>query len=243
MASLLAAACAAILFLAHLRPAPPPPFAVLQRPFQLPISFRDRVDRFIPSKTGWRWAWNVEQRLFGARKPVFVQANIVSFADPPPTLVSNLALGPPNFSDSGGLSVWLMPSNQLSILRGNFKQAGARTVSQPRVSTAEGLLASLFIGQSLPSGSSTCQVGLQFDCGARFRRDSSDLLTHIFFSELVTNENDGSNGYAPSLTVTPQTNIDMALRLQVPKGRGVFFLDQSSRAPSHGHMGVLIDPL
>jgi hypothetical protein len=185
----------------------------------------------------------MEQHVFGARKPMLIQANIVSFADSPHTLLSNLAIGPPNFSNTNGLCVWLLSSNQLSALRGNFKQApGANILSKPRISTAEGIQADLFVGQSLPPGSPAKQVGLEFRCCARFRRNSSDLLTHISFSEFVTNENDGSAS-TPPFTTTLQTNIDTALRLQLPKGNGVFFLDQSHHESPRKNIGVLIDPL
>ncbi len=191
----------------------------------------------------------MEQHVLGARKPVNIQADIVSFGAPPPTVLSNLALGSPNFSDTNGLRVWLLRSNQLTVLRGNLKQnPGASFLSSPRVRTAEGFDATLFVGQSFGAGKPAKQVGLEFSCCARFRRNASDLLTRITFSELVTNENDGSAGYgrygyAPPFTFAIQTNFDAAFRLQLPKGNGLFLLDQSSHEPSRKNFGVLIDPL
>ena len=243
MTALLVAAI--VVGFALLRPGRPAPFVVLRGPFGLPASFRDWVDRCIPSKVSWRWAWNVEQRLFGARKPVLIQANIVSFADSPPTLLTNSTLGPPNFSDTNGLCIWLLSSNQVGALRGYFKQTpGAEMLSRPRISTAEGIEATMALGQTVP-GNPSQWAGITFGCTARFRRNSSDFLTRISASELVTKDNDAieTNHYAPPTITMLQTNLDTALRLQLPKGNGVFFLDESGHQAPRKNIGVLIDPL
>jgi hypothetical protein len=251
VAALLVACAAIVVGFVLFRPAPPAPFVVLHGPFHFPWSFRDWVERYIPNKAGWGWAWKTEQRVFGARKPVLIKANIISFADSPPTLLTNSTLGPPNFSDTNGLCVWLLTSNQVGALRGYFKQTpGVDISSSPRIASAEGIEASLFVGQSVGSGNQPQRAGITFGCTARFRRNSTDLLTHTTVSELVTKDNPaidtngyGPNGYAPPTITTLQTNLDTSLRLQLPKGNGFFFLDQSHHEATGKNIGVLIDPL
>ena len=243
MAALLVACAAIVVGFALLRPAPPAPFVVLHGPFHFPMSFRDWVDRRIPPKLSWRWAWNMEQRLFGSRKPVLIQADVVSFSNSPPTLLTNSTLGPPNFSDTYGLGVWLLSSNQVRALRQYLWQTpGVAMLSRPRISTAEGIQASLSVNSSGAGG-------IECSCCARFRRNSSDLLTHITVSELLMKDNPaidtdgyGPNGYTPPTITVLQTNLDTALRVQVPKGNGIFFLDQSHHEPPRKNIGVLIDP-
>jgi hypothetical protein len=254
VAAFLTACAAIVVAFVLLRPARSTPFVVLHGPFHFPMSFRDWVDRCIPPKVSWRWAWKMEGRAFGARKPMLIQANVVSFEGSPPTLLSNSTLGPPNFSDANGLCVWLLNSNQVSALRECFKQTpGAQTLQRPRISTAEGIEASLFVGSTLPTlpaGSPPKQVGLELSCCGRFRGNFCDFLTHITFSELVTKDNPaidtdgyGPNGYTPPTINVLQTNLDAALRLQLPKGTGFFLLDQSHHEPPRKNIGVLIDPL
>jgi hypothetical protein len=233
------ATCAAIVVtFVLLRLARPAPFVVLHGPLHFRMSLRDWVDRCIPAKVSWRWAWNLEQRLFGKRKPVLIQAWIVSFADSPPTLLTN-SLGPPDFSDTNGLCVWLLSSNRVSALRGYFWQMPASSfVSGPRISTAEGIEATMNFG------------GTSFSCCAQFRHNSTDFLTRATVSEFVTKDNDaidthgyGPYGYTPPTITIPQTNLDVALRLQLPKENGFFLLDQSRHEPPSKNIGVLIDPL
>jgi hypothetical protein len=272
VAALVIAGVAIVVLFALLRPAPPAPFVVLHGPFHFPASFRDWVERYIPNKASWRWVWKTEQRALGSRKPVLIQANIVSFADSPPTLLTNSTLGPPNFSDTNGLCIWLLSSNQVRALRGELTQTpGAETLMRPRISTAEGIEASMFVNgsfltaamppaSSIPIGSVTLgspvpantagRFGTAFGCCVRFRRNSTDFFTHITTSEWVTKDNDaietngyGPYGYAPPTITVLQTNLETALRLQLPKGNGVFFLDQSHHEPLRKNIGVLIDPL
>jgi len=46
---------------------------------------------------------------------------------------------------------------------------------------------------------------------------------------------------APFL-VSIQTNLDTALRLQIPKGSGFFLLDRSAQDSGRKTIGVIIDP-
>jgi hypothetical protein len=59
----------------------------------------------------------------------------------------------------------------------------------------------------------------------------------------IDTEGYGPNGYTPPTISVPQTNLDTAVRLQLPKGNGFFLLDQSHHEPPERNIGVLIDPL
>jgi hypothetical protein len=65
-------------------------------------------------------------------------------------------------------------------------------------------------------------------------------MTCITLSELVTNQAAASGGSTSLISI--QTNLDTALRLQVPKGSGIFLFDRSSRDSSRKPIGVIIDP-
>ena len=95
--------CVIIVVYAFYRPGKPLPFAVLTRTFKLPVPFRERFDSCLPRTSTWTWAWRVEQRIFGQRKPILLDGEILSFADPSSTILSSLALVPILFSDPNGL--------------------------------------------------------------------------------------------------------------------------------------------
>ena len=98
----------------------------------------------------------------------------------------------------------------------------------------------MFIGQPVSLAGSSGQVGLALDCCAQLHRDYTDLMTRITLSEIATSEAVASNGSAPLISVL--TNLDIALRLQIPRGSGLFLFDRGARDSSRKGTGVIIDP-
>jgi hypothetical protein len=240
---LLLLTCVGAGVVAVLRPAPPAAFIVLHRPFQMPVPFRDRVNWWIPQTTGWAWAWRLEQVVFGQRKPVNIYAEIVSLASS--TRVADFGLdgGARSFTDTNSLQVWLLSPEQLKALREHLRQTGgAEVVARPRISTAEGIQSSLFQGQTVSLGGPSRRVGLAIDCCALVHADAIDLTARISLSELVTNQSVAPHEFSPLAEVSVQTNLDAAVRLQVPKGNGIFLFDGSFRESGRKPVGVLIEP-
>src|SRR5262249_23922733 len=117
-----------------------------------------------------------------------------------------------------------------------------------RIFSAEGVQASMSIGSSVNVNPPNW-AGIRFSCTARFRRNSTDFLTHTTVSEWVMKENPaietngyGPNGYEPPMITMLLTNLDTGLRVQLPKGNGIFFLDRSRHESPYKNIGVLIDP-
>ena len=216
---------------------------VLRQPFQMPLSLRDQIDRWVPTTRAWGWVWRLEGAVFGQRKPVNIFTEFVSLPDSTDAAVARLSLGSPNFSDTNGLQVWLPGVGQLKALREGFQRApGMTALGRPMISTADGMEARLFQGITIPLNGKTNWVGLAVGCCGRVHPDATDLMACITVSALVTNEAvapDESSSVSP---ISIQTNLDTALRLQIPKGSGVFLLDGSSRGPSRKRIGVIIDP-
>jgi len=237
-------ACVAMGVFAVLRPPRNAASIILRQPTKIPVSLRDRLGRWMPRTRGWAWAWAVEQAVFGKRKPVDFCAELVSLAEASGATPASFSLGPPSLSDTNGLQVWLLRADQLKTLREHFKQTpGMCTLCRPRITTANGSEAQLFAGESLSVGGVTQNVGVALGCWARLHSASSDLITCVRFSELVTNDAIASGGSSPASVVSVQTNLDVALRLQIPKGQGVFLLNAPPKNSAHKHICVLIDPL
>jgi hypothetical protein len=178
--------------------------------------------------------WGVEQTLLGKRAPVNVSAEVISS----PALLSSLALGPPSFS-TNGLEIWLLEAKPLKALRERFKSVpGLEVLSRPRISTADGVGCTMFQGESIAGGA---QVGVEFGCHVRTRPHSTDLMTSVTFSEMVTNAGvlTGSSAHT-----TIQTNLNVAVRVQIPEGSGLLLLHNGSAVnETHNCIGLFMDPL
>jgi hypothetical protein len=235
--------CIAMGLVVFLHESKPPPFVILHHPFSRPLLIRDRLGQWIPATPSWAWAWRLEDVLLGRRKPVNIYADIIAFPNSTSGgLSSSLALGNPSFSDTNDLQVWLLRDGELRSLRDNFKRTpGTDFLSHPRISTADGIEASMFVGQSILLNGSNSQVGLKAGFFSRIRSHSTDLFAVISFSEPVTNQTGMPNGLGPESLVSIQTNLDIAARVQLPKGRGLLLLDGSSVGAVHRRFGVLIE--
>ncbi len=236
------AVCLFLAVASALWPDTPAQFLVLRRPCVLPVPLRDRLTSWIPSAPSWAWAWRLEKACFGRRKPIDLSAEILTFSRPAALTLPELALGEPTFSDPAGLLVWFIAQDHVQALRERLKQNPAATsVAQPRISTADGIGAALFCGQSLTLAGKTNQVGTALECYARVHRARTDLIASVRFSELVTNGSQTLDQSAGLASPSVQTNLDTSFRLQVPNGTGVFLFDAS---PSHTKpVGVLLAPL
>jgi hypothetical protein len=207
----------------------------------MPLSLRDRIARHTPGGPGWRWLWRLEEAVFGRLKPVNIDAEVTSMTGLFQPSLSALSLGPPIFSGSNGLQVWLLPADKLKVLRAALRQTpGADSSFRPRISTADGIEAQLFQGQSILLNGTNTPVGCTFGCCARLYYDFTDLMAYLTLSELVTNE--ARSAQSPPLdVVTIRTNLDTRLRLQVPKGAGIFFFDQGFHGSASNHTGLIIE--
>jgi len=243
-ASLLLGLAVSLAFL--LQPPRPAPFLVLHRPFSTPWSLRDRLLQRIPATASWAWFWRLQDKLFGRRKPVKIYGDILTLPDSTrATLLSSRVLASPSFLDGSGLEVWLLQDAELKALHDRFKQTpGVDFLSHPRLMTADGVGASIFIGQAISlNGSPKVQnVGLKMDCFPRVRREFTDLFLDVTFLEALTNLAVTAAAPGPAASVSIQTNLDLAARLQSPKGSGVLLLKGTPGEANHRVFGVMIDP-
>jgi hypothetical protein len=227
-----------------LRPASLAPVTVLDRPFQVPITLRDRVGRWLPSRPGWGWAWVVERAVFGPRKTINLYAEIFELGSSSSRALFDPALGRPDYTGTNGLQVWLLEPGAIKTLRERVKEApGFHSLGGPRVSTAEGIGTRLFQGQAITVNGLTNQVGLAVDYFARLRPTGTDLFATLELSSLTANTTNVPDGATPAQQFTIQTNLDLALRVQVPKGWGLFLLDPGPGAAHQAGLGVILDPL
>ena len=227
-----------------LRPRTPTvPVLVLHRPVAMPVPLLDRCLRLVPATKSWGWFWRARDRVFGPRKPVNLASEIVA-VDATGAASLDLGLGEPLFMGEAGLRVWMPSGTAFARLRLRLEAApGAEVLSRPRVMTADACQASLFTGQSVPLGAGNpapvANVGLSIDYFPRVHPKSTDLIATLTVSELATNP-PVARGTPQALAV--RTNLDLAVRLQIPKGRGVVLVTAPAGPPDGRRTAVLLDP-
>jgi hypothetical protein len=203
----------------------------------MPLLLRDRLFQEIPAAPSWAWLWRLQDKLFGRRKPVNIYANIITFPDSVrAALLSSWVLASPSFLDASGLQVWLLPDAELKALHERLRQTpGVDFLSRPRITTADGGGARMLMGGPISLNGSNNYVGLKLDCFPRVHSKSTDLFVSVTFSEVLTNPAVTAAALRPGALVSIQTNLDIAARLQIPKGNGVLLLE---RAPRRGESQV-----
>ena len=176
-----------------------------------------------------KWVSRAEHAIFGERKQVGVSADILQLSGPALTnLEATLKLPAPIYA-TNGLKVWFLPAGPLKEIGGKSAPGnGIEILTRPRVMTADGIAASMFMGQSVPTKAGMTRVGFGMECAARVHDASTELLTEIVQSELRD-------------TVV-QTNLAVNARLNVPNGKGIFLVQQPTGAATNG-WGVVIHPL
>jgi len=219
------------------------PVAVLSQPVQIPTPMLDRLFRYVPASKSWAWFWRTRDFLFGKRQPVNLFCELFALEGGIAS-VSQLGLGAPTFSDATGLRVWWVDGAAFTTLRKRLKGTpGAELLSRPRMTTSDQCAASLFSGQSLalnpgnPAG--LTQVGLSANFYPRLHAHSTDLIVFLALTEVATNV-EAAQLLPPPLSL--RTNLDFAVRLQIPKGSGVFLLDLGLGANAGRPVAVLLDP-
>ncbi|HWH71348.1 MAG TPA: hypothetical protein VNT26_18330, partial [Candidatus Sulfotelmatobacter sp.] len=59
---------------------------------------------------------------------------------------------------------------------------------------------------------------------------------------VVTNQADAPGAASLLPRIAIQTNLDTALRLQIPKGSGFFLLNTNAPDAGHQRIGILLEP-
>jgi len=220
-----------------LRNPKPPQCLVLQRPYSKPLLARDQILAHVPGAIWASWLPRIEAMLFGQRKPVSMEMEVVSApAEIAAPWVSKLSPPQPELVGARDLRVWFLPDADLKAARRQFEASpGVDVVNHAGISSADGIECSLFTGQTMAWASVTNEVGLRIDCFTRVHEHSFDLTTDAIFTEAFTNHVAASGNELVGDKLVICTNFDLAVRLQVPRGSGVLLL-QSSPSGTHHHV-------
>ncbi len=215
------------------------PVLVLHRPVVTPVTLRDRVQGSIPRT--WASVQRLADSLLGPRTPVNLNAAVFTGGQISVAQLEELAGGRSARAPSDGPAVWFLEASNLKRLRARLQADPANQVCYGRILSADGITAGMFMGQTVIADGSTNQVGLQTSYFARVGQEATDLFAEVLLSEAVTN--DLADAASNRSDIYIRTNADIAVRLQVPKGKGVFLLQTGAGPESGRRAGFILDPL
>jgi hypothetical protein len=219
------------------KPTPAPLVAVVQ-PFYPPLRARDRIESWLPFTPRWAWTHTVVDTLFGKRTPVNVDSEAFVFDGAFNDKANELELGRPSYSTGdGGLTVWFLTNGEIKALRSRLETAGLGRAFRCRINTADGIGATLFMGESVVLSGVTNQVGVAQSYLPLVKATGTDLFTSTCVSEVRTNDSLG--GESRSI----HTNADFAVRIQIPPRLGIFMLKREPPADGRRSAGVVLDAL
>ena len=187
------------------------------------------------------WWWRFKSRVLGPPRVITLDAAVIECKDPALSLLTKQAVGEAEFADTNGLRVWRLGTNEVKALRRQLERTpGNAQLFRPRVTTASGVQARLFTGNTIPVDGIPHSVGLVADFLPRVRRDSTDLTTVITLTSAWTNQPIATSTTTQTNTVSLRTNFAVAARIQIPNGRGVFLLKSSQQDPNERSTAILI---
>jgi hypothetical protein len=206
----------ALLVALRLRNSEPLPI-VVQSPVT-PITHNPWPDRWIPRS--WGWMWRLRDSVFGPRTTVNLQAQVLRFAEP--AMLGQLNDLPPPTLATNGLRLWtLNPSdfeNTSAFFRGT-NQLKSHMFS-PRITTADGIVASAFSGHSVPLAGGSTEVGFRFQVLPLTRKRKTELTLNVKWTEVMERQSADASTNGPTL----RTNLWQTIRAQVPLGHGFLLM-------------------
>ena len=128
-------------------------------------------------------------------------------------------------------------------MRNLWQSLRVTTEQRARITTGEGMDCQLSSGESVTNNGMVKNVGLEMKVFAKIHPGAIDLIVGMKSTSVVTNTANSINEGASRQTVLIQTNLNVALRLQIPKGHGIFILDKNAPNLNGKRVGVIIDPL
>ena len=186
------------------------------------------LDRFMPQ---WGWLWRLRDTVMPRRRISFDAAQ-ADFNLTPERVLADLALGYSTFT-TNGIRLWILDGNNLSELQRHLKQNSKSRFL--RVETADGIRSGISITDPVSIDGKPNEAGLKMDLMPVVGRNSTDLTALLCLSEVVTNQTDSS-------LISIRTNLALAVRLEIPNGKGVFLLEAKQDATNRGSLGVIISP-
>lgn len=155
-----------------------------------------------------------------ALKPTLnVQASLMEVKLSPAMLASNLLVGLPETSSST-VRAWVLNAGQLTAVRSALQNSNhVRVVGSSRVTTMEGVGATISSGKPTLVDGKRRYTGVEVDVYPNESRGEIRLLANAMLTDSTLMGRTGTN------VLSLATNFNIGLRTSFPDGGGVFVLD------------------
>ena len=151
-----------------------------------------------------------------------VNADLMEVRVSPELIASNLLSSlPENVTNS--LRAWVLTPAQLAVLKAGLKDSNyVGHAGNPRITTMEGVGATLSTGKSTLVDGNRHYSGIEVDVCPQKSGDDIHLLAHVQLAESTL------LGKTGAVVLSIVTNFQIGLRASFPDGGAVFVLDQKS---------------
>jgi hypothetical protein len=176
-------------------------------------TFKNSVVRRMPM-----WVWRVRDWVRGPRRMVTIDVHFIALESWSAEDVERLGLGAPALAEANAVRVWLVPSNQVKTTRSALsKSPGGTSFASPRVQTADGTPATLYLAGG-PIGKRSNSFSTEAVCSfePQVRGEGLDLKA------ILSCESHKTAAAAPIAHPDP-----LSLRVQIRDGQGVLVLQEN----------------
>ena len=141
----------------------------------------------------------------------------------------NLGIGAATATNQTGTQIWILSPSELADLRQQLKTAhGIDVVNSPSLTDADGMSATIFVGQALPQTSAS--VGVMIDVNPKIAYRQFQLVMNALYTEPTD-----------SPTIPIRTNLSAACRVILSNAGGALISSPASRDPNGTNYWLILD--
>jgi hypothetical protein len=179
-----------------------------------------------------KWEWKIKDTVLGRRRTVEIGTIVFRISAGAETDAIARSLKSVPFGGENAPKIWIVDQDDMQRLNNLKDRRGREIVGRPRLITADGVEASMFIGNSIVMGGTNANVGIEFTAHTRVRRQSTDLNLTIISTT--------AQPLGGSDAISVRSNLAVAARIQVPRGKGIFILNDGAAATNANSEAMLV---
>ncbi len=188
----------------------------------------------------WGWLWRVRAAVLPALTVADISTKFIRFRSRGlgESLLRELQDGHEVFLSTNGVRAWILPEVETQSFRMLLEHAPDLDQRTGNMSISAGVLANMSMTMMVPVEGVPMPVGDSLTYAVRRHAGSIELSGAFTSSDAVTNEVNQSG--VSKETISLHTNLTLAARMVIPKGRGVFLYDTNRADARSAGVGLLI---
>jgi hypothetical protein len=222
-----------------LRPdaAPLPEVVLLPSDYSIQAPPLPVPDRWIPPT--WGWLWRLRYTLLGKPLTVDIDTELIEFGEPRQPPIQTALAGRALTASTNGVFAWILSEDELKALARSRELEPDGKRYRTRMTLGPGVLATMSMTTSPQIEGVSFTAANTITYAVRKRGDALELTGTFASTEIVPNLPAGSQS-SNGKTVSLNTNLTLAAKMQIPRGYGVFLYDTNRAATQGRSTGLLI---